>query len=393
MAYGSGLPARSSLDRRCGFMTYYNQLKEQEPRLPKLIGVKEGLNDDDDIYIDHIPPSVSNSVHTYQTSTLFCYVDQRTSVEFYQNYSDLRPDKYVLMEPHTRPITHGRLRRDSLDFYISDKTDWNTTIPLDISFMVLEEEMFVDERRLAALINNSVYIRERLAKHMQEGLPRCVINFTEEFLDNEMYFGIIAQEISWRDALRGVKEFNIHNFLHFTHCYGFTEAYIITLINFNTHIPRNILTQAIYTSYKDLHWDTLAKLMTYNLLQLQPSYLLFISQLDRKVFKNKLRAAVRSKERAIDIRDERKVQPHCLKHENFDTDDWDDLLQVVSKVIKRSNVTSINRRRIEIKWWLMYNGVDYRKHDPRFKRLTYSTAQYEELKPRKRSENTVKKSK
>jgi len=73
-----------------------------------------------------------------------------------------------------------------------------------------------------------------------------------------------------------------------------------------------------------------------------------------------------------------------LKHENFDTKDWDDLLQVVSEVIRRDNKTSVNKRRIEIKWWLMYHGIDYRKQDPRFKKLTYSTAQYEELELRKK---------
>jgi hypothetical protein len=123
---------------------------------------------------------------------------------------------------------------------------------------------------------------------MLHGRPKCIITFAEEFIGNEMFFGVLAQEVPWKDAITGAKEFKVHDFLHFAHCYQFSEAYVISLIDFNAPLKTNILTQAIFTAYYDLGWDTLAKAVTYRLLGVRPEYLDKISQNGRTVFKELL---------------------------------------------------------------------------------------------------------
>ena len=393
---GKNLAARLKANQGRGFMAQARWLKEQgtgnstqskfksfadrlQPEVQTKDCNKDTVEPNPDLYGDYWETDVFHPVTMFQTNTMFCFVSQTTQAEI-RKRSTARTDRYDLAHPDIVAQPYVKPNGQPLDYYIANNTEWDDVMPVDVYFEVQNIKLQVEEQRLKVLVNNSIYIRKRIAHHMLYDTPVVIFNLTQEIADNEAYFGVLAQEISWNQAISGPKLFNIHSFLHFSKYYGFSEQYVLSLIEFDTstsYMTFNTMTQAIFTSARQLGWSTLAKVMTQRMLGLPTSILSSIPIDNIKNFRESLRSAIKDRDKKAIIYRRTVMKPEYMLFEQIYEEEWFDIFKVIQESLKHMISTEETHKRVEVKWWIMRYGLDFRKSDRRFQWVNphpYATA-------------------
>lgn len=104
-----------------------------------------------------------------------------------------------------------------------------------------------------------------------------------------MYISILAQMISYNEAIWMTKDFCLSEFLETAHCYGFSEIYLSLLIDYSSILDHHHIADSIYLCHILLGWnDICTQLVKLILGPKGLAYLEKIKELTYRQYKMKL---------------------------------------------------------------------------------------------------------
>lgn len=331
--------------------------------------------------------------------TLFCYSDSSTPKFINKVASKLSQSvERFILNPQIQPKNLEKLKcatiahRDSIrDFFIPADIFWDKIVPLDVKFLIQGTEWEAREIYKFNLINNSMYVRDKIATALLDGCTEVIIDFSESVLPSYWVLAVLTQQISWAQAIAiNGPGLLIEQFLMFAHCFGFKELYVIFLMDFSLITDRGMLSCGIYAANVLLHWNDLALTLSKKAHQIHNlQYLETLKNLTPRRHSKKLRDAVRRYDHImikihlnttiIRVPDNPAFIPNC-----FDSLEFDPCLlispvdQKVAQVLRSNKTPSENitllgstclqtiEPRLDIQSWLMIYDIALRCNSVRY---------------------------
>lgn len=380
--------------------------QEEEQRFPVVL---PDLGDYDpnelfDNFQEQVELAVENRLRTEshysfgppQNRTLFCYSDRSTPL-YYRTIARgfSRPIRRYIWNPHLTDADIAELacldinhRTTIHDFYIPADLEWDCIVPIDINFVLNGVRWQVRDMYLFNIINNSTYIRERLRIAILDGQYELTLKFDTDVLPDYWMWSVLSQQVTWAEVMHLYPNLDLASFLQFAHCFGFSELYILYVLDIRVLTDKHMVQNGIYVANHLLNWEDVALLLTKKAYQIHNyAFLLKIKADSKSDSDKKLRSALRSYEHTMDRIDRMTTilhfpsDPPYLTESGIPPPDYDPNLIIGPEEDKirfmhsrpsaeqnsQGGTANVKKpARLDLQSWLQLHGIPLRCHNPRY---------------------------
>ena len=208
-------------------------------------------------------------------------------------------------------------------FYVELHEPISAYAPISIKILLHGEEWAPTITLVNRIFNVSYYFRNKLKLALLDQCHELIFDFNENCLPHPNYFFVLSGEASWSilpyaDSKLPAGDqgqnlfshstlpedqyyFSLVEFFSFAHCYGFTEEYIISLLDFDSLGPTNSIISAVYFCKETLGWTRLSLQLFDKGLLFSPLFMAELEGLSHAAFKRKIINAMRTERYANSI--------------------------------------------------------------------------------------------